>query len=220
MSQTLSMRRVFVVLGVAFLFALVLMLALRGALVLGGLLGIAGLIVLWLFSIVHARDSRRKRTSTAGSSDDETGVAVKTDFLDVRVDSDTNLIRGRVVKGLFSGARIGDLKPVELALLWQDCRADDPASANLIEGHLDKVAPNWRDEVRRGEANMASGPDGRMSVPEALKILGLSSGATRDQVRHAHRDLMLKLHPDRGGSTYLASKVNEAKEVLLSRKDT
>jgi DnaJ domain len=140
---------------------------------------------------------------------------VKTEFLEMQLDHDTGEIRGLVIKGIFEGRRIERLKPAELALLWQDVRIDDAASAQLIEAYLDRAYPSWRDDMERGEKEMA-GPDGRMSKQEAYEILGLRPGADADEVRRAHKELILKLHPDRGGSTYLASKINEAKEVLLS----
>ncbi|MDX2257568.1 MAG: DnaJ domain-containing protein [Hyphomicrobiaceae bacterium] len=140
---------------------------------------------------------------------------VTTDYLDIELDHETGAIAGRVLKGLFAGRRLETLATAELALLWQDARHEDPASARVIEAYLDRIHPDWREEVARGEHEM-NGPDGRMSREEAYEILGLDERATAADVRRAHRELIVKLHPDRGGSTYLAAKVNEAKDVLLA----
>lgn len=161
---------------------------------------------LWLFTVAGNRSINKTSNKTS---------TVNTEHLEMELDHDTGEIRGRVIKGIFEGRRIERLKPAELAILWQDVRIDDPASAQLIETYLDRIHPSWRDDMARGEQEMA-GPDGRMSKAEAYEILGLKLGAGADEIRRAHKELMLKLHPDRGGSTYLASKINEAKDVLLN----
>lgn len=140
---------------------------------------------------------------------------VVTEHLEMELDHATGAMHGRVLKGFFAGRDIDDLKPVELAHLWQDCRYVDPASAQLVEAFLDRIHPSWREDMARSEQERPLGPDGQMSTEEALEILGLEPGAGEAAIRQAHRELMLKLHPDRGGSTYLAAKINEAKDTLL-----
>ncbi len=140
---------------------------------------------------------------------------VRTDHLEVELDHATGAVTGRVVRGMFEGRAIERLRPAELALLWQDCRFSDPQSAQIIEAYLDRMHPSWREDMARGEAEMSGGADGRMTRAEAAEILGVAPDADEDEIRRAHRALMLKLHPDRGGSTYLAAKINEAKDVLL-----
>ena len=151
-----------------------------------------------------------------GQGDAEDRVStVRTDHLEMQLDHASGRMRGRVLKGFFKGRRIEGLKPVELAHLWQDCRFVDPQSAQLIEAYLDRVHPTWRDDMARAEAEAPRGADGRMTREEALEILGLAPGASAEDIRRAHRELMLRMHPDRGGSTYLAAKINEAKDVAL-----
>ena len=105
-----------------------------------------------------------------------------------------------------------------MAHLWQDCRFADPQSAQIIEAYLDRTHPTWREDMARAESGATGGaPTGRMTRAQALDILGLQEGASEDDIRRAHRELMMKMHPDRGGSTFLAAKINEAKDVLLGR---
>jgi hypothetical protein len=152
--------------------------------------------------------------SSAQKSPGQTSRVV-TEHLEVELDHDTAEIRGRVLKGFFAGRQLEDLIPVEMAHLWQDCRFADPQSAQILEAYLDRAHPSWRDDLARAEGEHAAGPDGRMTREQALEVLGLEPGAGEEDIRRAHRELMMKLHPDHGGSTYLAAKINEAKDVLL-----
>lgn len=140
---------------------------------------------------------------------------VVTDHLEMELDHDTGTLHGRVLRGVFAGRDIAAMAPAEMALLWQDCRFADPKSAQLIEAYLDDVHPTWREDMARSEAEPGAG--GIMTRKEALEILGVTAGASEEEIRRAHRELMLRLHPDRGGSSYLAAKINEAKDILLSR---
>ncbi|HJP22277.1 MAG: DnaJ domain-containing protein [Alphaproteobacteria bacterium] len=139
---------------------------------------------------------------------------VETDMLSMTLEHDSGAISGTVKKGRFGGQQLVDLDLGDLFKLLNECHQKDPESATLIEAYLDRIAPDWRgDEGDEGEANGATAR-GAMSREEAFRILGLEPGADQDEIREAHHRLMLKLHPDTGGSTYLASQINQAKEIL------
>lgn len=142
---------------------------------------------------------------------------IVTDHLEMELDHDTGELNGRVLKGTFAGRRIESMTPAEMAALWRDCRFSDPQSASLIEAYLDRAHPDWREDMARGGAGAGQGAGRGMTRQEACEILGVAPGASAEEIRRAHRELMLKMHPDRGGSDYLAAKINEAKEVLLRR---
>ena len=106
--------------------------------------------------------------------------------------------------------------------LLDEIGATDPQGAALLEAYLDRRLQGWRDrraeDAPRGDARPPRGQAGRMTAKEAYEVLGLKPGAANSEIRAAHRRLMMKLHPDRGGSTYLACRINEAKDGLLTRK--
>jgi DnaJ-like protein len=142
---------------------------------------------------------------------------VETDMLRMTLDHDTGTMSGTIRRGPHQGRRLAELSPAELVALWRECRAEDEASAKLLETYLDRTQPDWRQGRAGGAGERQAG--GRtseaMSREEAYKILDLRPGASTDEIKAAHRRLMLKLHPDHGGSTYLAARINQAKDLLM-----
>ncbi|HJM51935.1 MAG TPA: DnaJ domain-containing protein [Alphaproteobacteria bacterium] len=141
---------------------------------------------------------------------------VETDMLSMTLDHDSGAISGTIKKGRFGGQQLVDLDLGDLFKLLDECRQKDPESATVIEAYLDRIVPDWRGDESAENSAGAAGTRGAMSREEAWRILGLEPGASTDEIREAHHRLMLKLHPDTGGSTYLASQINQAKEVLES----
>ncbi len=197
-------RQIRIVTGVAALAAAAA-LALRGLLSWAGPLAALGI---WMLFGGGGAPLRQPNKSPGQSS------RVVTDYLEMELEHDTGAMRGRVLKGRFAGREFEALAPAELAMLWQECRFSDMQSAQIVEAYLDSVHPSWRDDVARA-GSAAMGED--MTREQAFEVLGLAPGASEEEIRRAHRELMLKLHPDRGGSSYLAAKINLAKDVLLGR---
>jgi len=148
----------------------------------------------------------------AGSS------TIETAWLRMALDRSSGDLDGEVLQGRYRGARLSQLTMEQICDLLAECQPGDAQSARLIETYLDRVHGGWRD--RRDSAGQGSGPSGggasgRMTQEEAWQVLGLKPGAGPDEIREAHRRLMIKLHPDHGGSNYLASKINAARDTLL-----
>jgi hypothetical protein len=139
-------------------------------------------------------------------------------FLEMTLDHETGAMNGTVQSGMFAGRALDDLDEAALHQLHADV-AGDAESASLFEAYLDRRKPGWREDV---ESDRDTGPrrpadSGAMTDEEAYKVLGLAPGAGEAEIRAAHRRLMLGVHPDQGGSTFLAAKINEAKDRLLGR---
>lgn len=85
--------------------------------------------------------------------------------------------------------------------------------------HLLRYVPVFRSlfSAARSRGARDHAANGPMSRERALEILGLQAGASRDEILAAHRRLIQRLHPDRGGSDYLAQQLNEAKRRLLEQ---
>jgi len=159
----------------------------------------------------------RYRTPAGGQTS-----TVATAFLRMTLDHDTGSMEGTILRGRFAGMRLAELGPADLLALLRECRAEDEEGARLLEAYLDRSHPDWRDELA-GERTAGSPgggarpANGDMTVEEAYAILGLSPGADAEAIKEAHRRLMVKLHPDHGGSDYFATKINRARDVLLHK---
>jgi hypothetical protein len=147
---------------------------------------------------------------------------VKTDRLEVELDHDSGHMEGQCLAGRFAGRTLSTLSDREAMELLDELQQEGAPEAAVMEAYLDWRMPGWRgdgaEESPRQEQGRARGRSKRMSVEEAYALLGIKPGASEDDIRQAHRRLMMKVHPDQGGSTYLAAQINEAKDVLLGRR--
>ena len=147
---------------------------------------------------------------------------VRSAIIEMELHHDSGAMQGKVLGGTFDGRQLDDLGRPQCEELLAVCRRDDPDGARLLEAYLDRRFPGWRPagegdgDPGRGESRVHSF-SGPMTEQEAYEILGLAKGASREDITRAHRTLMKKLHPDHGGSTNLAARVNEAKAVLMRR---
>lgn len=139
---------------------------------------------------------------------------VRSAALEMELDHDSGAMRGTVLAGRYRGQT---LETLDVSALLGLLAEFDPESQSLLAAYLDRREPGWRDHAQ-GDPGAGSGRTrGKMTEEEAYQILGLKPGASVDEIGRSHRTLMKKLHPDQGGSTYLAAQINEAKEILLRR---
>lgn len=157
------------------------------------------------------QQQRAGRPHPAGGADAST---VEAKFLRMHLDHTTGEIAGEVLAGRWAGRQLGELDREQLQDLYAECVRGDRESATLLRAYLERVyGEAWEEWRDGGQDSAPSG--GRMTRDEAYEILGLAREASRDDIVGAHRRLMQRLHPDRGGSDYLAAKINQAKDILL-----
>jgi hypothetical protein len=158
--------------------------------------------------------ARNFRGPKAGQTSD-----VKTRYLRMSLDHDTGVLDGTVLEGQFRGSLLQEMALSELLELLRECRVNDPQSGAVLESYIDRIhGAEWRrgDEGQTGQRGPGPQPGGgTMTREEAYQVLGLQPGASPEDIKDAHHKLMLKNHPDQGGSTYIATKINQAKELLL-----
>jgi hypothetical protein len=188
-------------------------------LVLRGSLGLASLVAGVAFSFAgwgkfrnFASNLGLGRARPAGAQKSSARSAM----FEMHLDHATGELTGNVLAGPLEGRPLETLTRSECLGLYMAALSDDPDGARLLETYLDRRFAGWRETAQgQSEAGGGLGGSGSMSAQEAYQILGLAPGAGSEEIARAHRILMKKLHPDHGGSTSLAARVNQAKDVLL-----
>ncbi len=185
----------------------------------GGLLTVfgKGLLGLPLVAIGLPMIARARRVQSMGRAHGQSRKSsVRSAALEMELDHDSGDIDGFVLAGLHQGNHLSDLNMAELAELYRSLSGDGESLA-LLEAYLDRSTPTWREHIDPdlGAGQGASSGSGPMSEEEAYEVLGLSTSASTAEISEAHRRLMKRIHPDSGGSTFLAAKINEAKDTLL-----
>ena len=156
---------------------------------------------------------RQHIATTASSHTNNTQSNVETQFLRMSLDHTSGEMRGTVLTGRFAGRALNELAPEELLRLWREVQSDAQSVA-VLESYLDRTQEqDWREQARQQEHDSNSGAP--LSREDAYEILGLQPGASPEEIKAAHRRLMQRVHPDHGGSTYLAARINQAKDLLL-----
>ncbi len=164
----------------------------------------------------------------AASGDDGRGrhSSIRTRYLEMSLDHDSGAMDGEVREGPFQGQRLSALTLEQLLRMLELYQDSDERSAAVLTAFLEREHPDWREQASassagweegdgQGQGRGASSAAHAMTRDDALAVLGLEPGAEPEQIRTAHRRLMQKLHPDRGGSDYLAAQINAAKALLL-----
>lgn len=195
--------------GATFAMFAAIAVLLRGHFELALILAGAGV---WLYSLTN------KKAAVASAPRSRVS-RVRSAMIEMELDSVSGAMRGLVLAGPDEGRLLDQMSRAQCDGVYALCRSADPEGARLLEAYFDRRFASWRQtgqgdpDARRDRARQSN----RMSEDEAYEVLGLRRGAARDDVVRSHRSLMKKLHPDQGGSTDLAARVNEAKEVLMRR---
>lgn len=149
------------------------------------------------------------RASAGGASH------VNARFVRMELDHDSGRLDGQVLEGFLQGRTLSTLSRAEAEVLWREASAD-AESARLVEAWLDRAFPDWRAQsTAPPPPHPPETPSGKMTLDDARDILGVGRHASADEIRAAHRKLMMANHPDHGGSTWIAARINQARDLLL-----
>lgn len=153
---------------------------------------------------------------------------IRTQFLVMQLEHETGRLSGSVIAGSLAGRDLDGLGLDELQHLYVECCSAQDQSRTVLGTYLDRRSDcqDWRNWDCVGRADGSSSRQEQhggnsgfrsegMDVTEASKILGLGKNPSRAEINRAYQTLIKAVHPDHGGSDYLASRVNAARQVLL-----
>ena len=164
------------------------------------------LLPFWQMVMTRRAASQPKRSGQTST--------IRTEFLEMVLDHDSGEMSGTVLTGQHKGQHLNDMTLEALLGLLLECQADSD-SQQVLEAYLDRHQESWREQASASSRVPSSDTEAPMSRQLALEILGLTDTASEADILHAHREMMRRLHPDRGGSDYLAKKINAAKDYLI-----
>ena len=151
---------------------------------------------------------RNKSAPAAGQNS-----TVETALLRMEMDHDSGALEGEILQGDFKGWRLTNMDRQQLEEFFAYCSSEDADSLQMLDSYLQQRFPG---EAFAGQRQQSDpGTSNAMGRNEALAVLGLNDDATEEDITNAHRKLIQKLHPDRGGNDYLAAQINRAKDILL-----
>lgn len=167
-------------------------------------------ILPWIIRALPFLNKLREQNTQSGES------SIQTNHLSATLDHGSGHIDGEIIEGPHKGWLLSELSIMQLEDLLTHYQTEDEESAELLEAYIDqrRQQADQNTEQQRTANRAASDQSARA---EALAILGLDEGSTEEEVVSAHRSLIQKLHPDRGGNDFLAAKINQAKDILLKK---
>lgn len=142
----------------------------------------------------------------------------RSQYLVVSINVSGSDIQGKIIRGEFEGKALNELSDEQLKKLHQFFNEHDKKSYYILSAYI--RSRGFTQNQQYQQQNNAPPPSTQTSREEALEILGFNANSenkhpSKKEIIQAHRQLMSKLHPDKGGNDYLAAKVNAARETLL-----
>ncbi|MFT5033984.1 MAG: hypothetical protein ACI89D_001608 [Bermanella sp.] len=210
-------RKYYLTLGISVMAGALILLSLTGRVhwvgaLIGALLPFVRQSLPFLLRLIPFIHHQSKTHAASRGASTGNRSEVNTEWLSMRMEHDTGVLSGNVERGAFAGRALDELDLDQLQQIYNECLTADRDSAELLSSYLKhRFGEKWSGPFAGGAAYSS----GNISHDQALAVLGLKQGADREAIIKAHRSLMQKLHPDRGGNDYLAAQINLAKDVLL-----